>query len=137
MCYLMSAVTGRYSARGHFSGVKGTAGGGGATISAYKLEGHWDYHQRCKGPWTPLMGIKPTSDTTFEGGFENGNGAIKDGRVSGNQITFTRVIYGDQVQKHWGTLVNEGGRLKIIDGGWSGYYQETCNEAKTWRAEKR
>jgi hypothetical protein len=145
MCYLMSAVTGRYSARGHFSGVKGDGGGtgggggGGATISAYKLEGSWQFNQQCKGPWGLLIGIKPTSDTTFEGGFENGNGTIKDGRISGNQITFTRVIYEplNQVQSHWGTLVNEGGRLKIINGGWSGHGQETCNEAKTWRAEKR
>ncbi len=29
MCYLLSAVTGRSSARGHFSAVKGAAGGGG------------------------------------------------------------------------------------------------------------
>lgn len=117
----------------------GGGGGGGATISAYKLEGFWQFHQQCKGPWELLIGIKPTSDTTFEGGFENGNGTIKDGRISGNQITFTRVVYEplNQVQKHWGTLVNEGGRLKIINGGWSGYYQENCNEAKTWRAEKR
>ncbi|MFN7928857.1 MAG: PAN domain-containing protein [Blastocatellia bacterium] len=116
MCYLYSAVTGRVSARGHISAVKGTTGGngggggGGAAISAFKLEGSWQFHQQCKGsPWELLIGFKATSDTTFEGGFENGNGLIKNGRVSGNQITFTRVIYGDQVQQHLGTLVNEGG----------------------------
>jgi hypothetical protein len=31
MCYLMSAVTGRAPARGHFSAVKGTAGGGSSS----------------------------------------------------------------------------------------------------------
>lgn len=135
MCYLLSAVTGRATARGHISGVKGAAGGGGGAISASSLKGFWQWHA-CNDEYGLLMGIEPTSDTTFEGGFENGNGTIKNGRVNGNQITFTRVI-GDVVQHYSGQLVNEGGRLKMTKGVWTGAYQEKCPGRNNWSAEKR
>jgi hypothetical protein len=134
MCYLLSAVTGRYSARGHYSAVKAATGGG--TISAYSLKGFWQWHA-CNDEFGMLIGIEPKSDTTFEGGFENGNGMIKNGRVNGDQITFTRVIYGDQVQHYSGRLVNEGGRLKMTNGVWTGAHQEKCAGRNNWRAEKR
>ncbi len=43
MCYLMSSVTGRATARGHISGVKGAAGGGEEKLPPNFTTGSWNY----------------------------------------------------------------------------------------------
>ena len=118
------------------SGGGSTGGGGGGTISAVALKGSWQWRQ-CNDQYGLLMGIEPKDDATFEGAFENGNGLIKNGRVRGNQITFDRVLGPNSVQSHSGQLVNEGGRLKIINGVWTGAYQENCSGRNNWHAEKQ
>ena len=106
------------------------AGGGAAA-----LKGLWAFGA-CNGEYGFLMGIEPKGGATFEGVFENGNGDIKNGLVSGNQITFDRVIGPNSVQRYAGQLVNEGGRLKM-SGLWTGAYQERCPGRNNWTAAKR
>lgn len=130
MCYLVSEVTGRASARGHISAVKGTAGGGGGTLT-----GDWNF-SCCDGEFTGILRISSQEGATFAGSFENiqAGGAVRNGQVRGNRIDFDRIASGFQ-QHYSAELVNDGGRLKMINGVWSGGYQE---RGKTnWHAEKK
>jgi hypothetical protein len=137
MCYLMSAVTGRSSARGHFSGVKqlSGSGNGGTTPGGATITGSWQW-RACNDEYGLLIGITATDGTNFTGGFENGNGTIKNGTLRGNRIEFDRDGGGWQ-QHYSGQVVNDRGQLKIINGVWSGAYVDRCAGRANWHAEKR
>ena len=128
MCYLMSTVTGRVAARGHISGVKEARGGG-------TLTGDWNL-SCCDGEYTGILRISSQEGATFAGSFENiqAGGAVRNGQVRGNRIDFDRIASGFQ-QHYSAELVNDGGRLKMINGIWSGAYEELGK--LNWHAEKK
>ncbi len=134
MCYLLSAVTGRSSARGHFSAIKGGGGGGGGGGT---LKGEWDL--RCCNDelgWT--LSITNQEGATFSGSFSanTGGGVVTNGRLRGNTIEFDRV-FGSSRQ-HWSAqLVNDGGRLRMINGVWTGDYLDRYQGRNNWHAEKK
>ncbi len=140
MCYLLSAVTGRSPARGHFSGVKQTSAGtgvSGGTPAGLTLpigSFFWQWHA-CNDEYGLLIGINSTDGVNFTGGFENGNGSIKNGTVRGGRIEFDRE--SGWTQHYSGQLLNDGGKLKIVNGAWSGAYQEKCPGRLNWHAEKQ
>jgi PAN domain len=138
MCYLMSAVTGRSPARGHISGVKQVSagtGGAGTTPTGANIAGSWQWHA-CNDEFALLIGINMTDGANFTGGFENGNGLIKNGTLRGDRIEFDRD--GGSWQQHYsGQLVNDRGQLKIVNGVWTGAYLDRCPGRSNWHAEKR
>ena len=217
MCYLMSEVTGRAAARGHYSAEKGAAGGGGDGLTAedntdrpgadYKnfdlpqpnwtlcrdacandgncraytyvkpgaqgatarcwlkssvpaavqngccisgarsgggstggggggtLSGDWNF-SCCDGAYKGILRIASQEGATFAGSFENiqAGGAVRNGQVRGNRIDFDRIASGFQ-QHYSAQLINDGGRLKMINGVWSGAYEELGK--LNWHAEKK
>ncbi len=137
MCYLLSAVTGRSPARGHISGIKqGATGNGGATPpSGLSIAGFWQW-RACNDEYGLLIGIETANGVNFTGGFENANGTIKNGVLRGDRIEFDRD--GGSWQQHYsGQVVNDGGKLKIVNGAWSGAYADRCPGRMNWHAEKQ
>jgi hypothetical protein len=89
MCYLLSAVTQRVAARGHFSMVKTT--GGAPTGPSTNLAGEWSWAAQCpesQMPYTGRVRISQNGDTVG-GGFFN-DASTLSGRVTGNRIEFVR-----------------------------------------------
>lgn len=98
-----------------------------------------NYTRKCRAKtasarWR-LIGINSSDGVNFTGGFENGNGFIKNGALRGDRIEFDRE--NGWKQHFSGQLVNDGGKLKIVNGVWTGYYQEHCPGRNNWHAEKR
>jgi hypothetical protein len=74
----------------------------------------------------------------FSGAFSDavGGGLVTNGQLRGNAIEFDRSgAWGSQ---HWsGQLVNDGGRLKVINGIWTGAYLDRYPGRNNWHAEKK
>ena len=136
MCYLLSGVTGRSPARGHLADQRGNRRLGRHTAGLTLPIGStsWQWHA-CNDKHGRLIGINSSDGVNFTGGFENGNGFIKNGALRGDRIEFDRE--NGWKQHFSGQLVNDGGKLKIVNGVWTGYYQEHCPGRNNWHAEKR
>lgn len=136
MCYLLSAVTGKSQAKGYTSGVKqaGTPPPP-PPPSGVDIKGMWQWHS-CNDEYAMLIGFSSLDGGgNFTGGFENGNGEIKNGTLRGDRIEFDRV--SGWTQHYSGQMVNAGGKLKIVNGAWSGAYIEKCAGRANWHAEKQ
>jgi hypothetical protein len=113
MCYLLSAVTSRFTMRGHVSMVKTTGGTGpGPTAPSTNLTGRWSWTAKC--PEQDYVGAFQISSLgaggSFGGGFENGGGNLS-GRVVGNRMEFLRTVSG--LQQRWAAVASPN----RMDGG--------------------
>ena len=104
-----------------------------STSVQFEIEGTWSWVQ---DPWKGEFVLKKkddsyagTLDDTFEGTLGD---KIADVEVSGDHVKFVR--YGKYGIQHWeGTLTEEDGCLKIIDGRWI----KALNVSGTFHAEKK
>ncbi|MDI6803845.1 MAG: hypothetical protein QME58_08365 [Bacteroidota bacterium] len=89
------------------------------------LVGNWSWTV-CRGKYTYTMVINShTPDGTFSGWLSDGAGKIS-GTLVGNRIRFTRVLtsLGNQQQSYSARLAGARPNLKMVDGTWSGAYEE-------------
>lgn len=99
------------------------------------LVGQWSW-TCCRGKYQYVMSITShTPDGYFTGYFSDGNGKIS-GRLAGNNVEFTRVLggWGSKEQKYIGKLAGSKPNLKIVQGTWSGAYEEN-GDGNDWHAE--
>lgn len=134
MCYILSEVTGSVPSNCCISGVKGSGSGGGS------LMGDWSL-QCCNNELGWTLTISNQQGNTFSGYFSDntGGGVVTNGQVNGNIIEFDRSERSAaQWKQHWrGQLVNNGGRLTIINGVWTGDYLANYPGRNNWHAEKK
>jgi hypothetical protein len=136
MCYLLSEVTGRSPARGHFSGVKQvSAGTGGAGTTPMLVKGDWNF-KCCDDTGYQTLIIATQTGATFTGSFEGSSGRIT-GQIQGTSIVFDNVYPDGSGSQHYvGQLING----QMVNGTWSGYAQENVlnnHRRLNWHAEKR
>jgi hypothetical protein len=110
-CWLKSSVPAGSRDSCCISGVKNGSTGSGILI------GQWEVHA---AGYTLTMNITNQDGNTFSGSFvgEESGGKVLNGQLRGNTIEFDRERGWKQ---HWSAqLVNEGGRLRMVNGFWSG-----------------
>jgi hypothetical protein len=133
MCYLVSEVTAVVPSACCISAVK-NIGGGGVVVP---LKGEWDIKCCNDELWWTLY-ITKQEGNTFSGSFSDntGGGAVINGQLRGNSIEFDR--NGSGFRQHWSArLVNDGGRLRMTNGVWTGDYLDRYPGRNNWHAEKK
>lgn len=104
------------------------------------LEGDWNI-KCCNDELGWTLSIKNQDGNSFSGSFsaEYGGGIVTNGLLNGNSIEFDRIEYvGGGWKQHWSAqLINDGGRLRMINGVWTGSYLEQFTGRNNWHAEKR
>lgn len=101
------------------------------------LKGEWNVKAvNDQFGWT--LTITNQEGNNFSGTFsnENAGGILTNGVLRGNNIEFTRSGYWG-TQQWTGILMNDGGRLRMINGIWTGYVAGDYPGRNNWHAEKK
>lgn len=135
----------RVESNDHFVGVVGSRSFGArewVRVGAAPGQVGWvagDWDIRCCNDglyWT--LTISRVDGSTFSGSFSavNGGGVVTNGQIRGSTIDFDRS--GPWGSQHWSAqLVNDGGRLRMINGTWTGSGVDSYPGQNNWHAEKR
>ncbi len=109
------------------------------------LIGQWSI-KCCNDALGWILTITKQEGTTFSGMFsdEYGGGFVTNGQLRGNTIEFDRqesTSGGGKPgggKQHWSAqLVNDGGSLRMVNGTWTGDYQDQFVGRNNWHAEKK
>lgn len=113
---------------------------GGVAAVGGTLMGDWDI-KCCNDALAWTLSIAKHDGNTFSGTFSaaHGGGVVINGHVRGNTIEFDRVeSIGGGWKQHWSAqIVNEAGRLRMINGVWTGDYLDRYPGRNNWHAGKK
>ncbi len=101
------------------------------------LLGEWNL-KCCNDGLSWTMSITSQNGVEFSGSLSEAHsgGNITNGVVTGNTIEFVRS--GSWGKQKWtAQLVNEGGSLRMVNGVWTGDYQDRYAGQNNWHAEKK
>lgn len=109
----------------------------GGGDSGGTLKGEWDI-KCCNDELGWTLSITQQEGNSFSGSFSSGygGGVVTNGQLRDNTIEFDRSEGG--WKQHWSAqLVNDSGRLRMINGVWTGDWLNLYPGRNNWHAEKK